>query len=299
MKPSVIILTYNSESSIVETLRSIGSLSDDIHVVDSFSTDRTVEIAHAYKANVVQHPFETYGTQRNWSIAFLPLKYDWQLHLDADERLTCELRNEIMSLQEETGINGFYLPRLMYFLGHPIRHGGLCPTWHLRLFRSGVGMCETCKYDQHFYLTNGQTRKLKGWMIDDLRMPLSEWTIRHNRWSDTEVEEQTDKSTENRIVGKLTGDLIQRKKFLREKYNACPLFFRPFGLFFYRYVIRLGFLDGSVGFVFYVLQTFWFRFLIDSKLLERRLARRIADPHRGETQPVVAEQHPAKPGSIP
>ena len=293
------ILTYNSESSIGDTLASIGPLSDDIHVVDSFSTDRTVEIARSYGANVVEHSFETYGVQRNWAIASLPLKYNWQLHLDADERLTLELRDEIRSLHEETGITGFYLRRLMYFLGHPIRHGGLCPTWHLRLFRTGVGMCETRKYDQHFYIRTGGTRKLKGWMIDDLQMPLSEWTIRHNRWSDTEVEEQTNMSTEDRIVGKLTGDLIQRKKFLREQYNACPLFLRPFGLFFYRYVIRLGFLDGRVGFVFYVLQTFWFRFLIDSKLFERHLARQIADHHSANTQPSVAGSLSAKPGPTP
>jgi len=274
LKPSIVILTYNSESSISDTLRSVAALSDDIHVVDSFSTDRTVEIVRAYGTNVVEHAFDNYGAQRNWAIASLAVKYDWQLHLDADERLTPELRQEIMSLKEETGVSGFYLPRLMLFLGHPIRHGGLCPTWHLRLFRTGAGKCEARKYDQHFYVTTGQTRKLRGYMIDDFKMSLSEWTLRHNRWSDAEVAEQFEGNTDNRIAGKLAGNPVEKKRFLRNVYDACPLFVRPFGLFFYRYIIRLGFLDGSVGFVFYVLQTFWFRFLIDAKLFEKRRSTR-------------------------
>ena len=286
MKPSVVILTYNSESSIAETLESIGPLSDDIHVVDSFSQDRSVEIARSFGARVVEHAFENYGAQRNWAMASLPLKYDWQLHLDADERLTGGLRQEIMSLKEKADVSGFYLPRLMRFLGRPIRHGGLSPTWHLRLFRSGAGACETRKYDQHFYVKTGKTSKLNEPMIDDLKMSLSEWTVRHNRWSDAEVEEQQGGQKESRITAKLAGNSVEKKRYLRMVYDACPLFLRPFGLFFYRYIIRLGFLDGSVGFVFYVLQTFWFRFLIDSKLFERKLLRELASKQSSGVLPV-------------
>lgn len=292
MKPSIVILTYNSESSIGETLASLGALSDDIHIVDSFSTDRTIEIVQNYGASIVTHAFENYGAQRNWAIESLPLKYDWQLHLDADERLTPELLKEITNLKDETGVAGFYLPRVLHFLGHPIRHGGLCPTWHLRLFRSSIGKCEARKYDQHFYVTTGQTQKLCGYMIDDLKMSLSEWTVRHNRWSDAEVAEQTGELTTNRIAGKFSGNPVERKRFLRETYDACPLFVRSFVLFFYRYIIRLGFLDGRVGFVFYVLQTFWFHFLIDSKMLERRLAQKLTLQRNSGAQPEVDERVP-------
>ncbi len=275
MKPSIVILTYNSESSSGETLRSVASLSDDIHIVDSFSKDRTLEIARSFGANIAEHAFESYGAQRNWAITSLPLKHAWQLHLDADERLTPELLKEIAQLSEDTEISGFYLPRMMYFLGRPIRHGGLSPTWHMRLFKSGLGRCETRKYDQHFYLTSGNAAKLKGYMIDDIRMSLSEWTQRHNRWTDAEVEEQNAKSNDGVVIGRLRGNPVEKKRFLRGFYDKCPLFIRPFALFFYRYVIRLGFLDGPTGFVFYVLQTFWFRFLIDSKLLEQKLAKNV------------------------
>lgn len=270
MRPSVIILTFNSEASISETLQSITGLSDDIHIVDSHSKDRTVEIATGFGAHITEHPFENYGAQRNWAIDSLPVKYAWQLHLDADERLSPELQQEIAVLSEDTDLSGFYLPRLMLFLGRPIRHGGMFPTWHMRLFRTGVGRCEARKYDQHFYLTSGNSAQLKGRMIDDIRMSLSEWTFRHNRWSDAEVEEQGESAETGRIEGKFSGNPVERKRSLRKFYNDAPLFVRPFGLFFYRYFLRLGFLDGATGFIFFVLQTFWFRFLIDAKLYEKR-----------------------------
>lgn len=272
MKPSVVILTYNSELSIAETLGSLAGLTDDLHVVDSGSRDRTVEIAKSLGATVVDHAFEHYGAQRNWTIDSLPLKYGWQLHLDADERLTPELRAEIAALPDDPDIAGYYLPRLMMFLNQPIRHGAMFPTWHMRLFRTGVGRCETRRYDQHFYVTSGATARLRGHMIDDIRMPLSEWTFRHNRWSDAEVEEHAAaaEAQAGRIQGKLSGNVVERKRYLRGLYNNAPLFLRPFALFFYRYFLRLGFLDGTAGFIFFVLQTFWFRFLIDAKLWERR-----------------------------
>jgi glycosyltransferase involved in cell wall biosynthesis len=244
--------------------------------VDSFSSDRTLEITQSFGAKVVQHAFESYGAQRNWAIDSLYLKYTWQLHLDADERLTPELRQEILQLSEEDGVTGYYLPRRMHFLGKQIRHGGLCPTWHMRLFRSESGRCEARKYDQHFYVISGNTRQLNGYMIDDLRMPLSEWTARHNRWADAEVDELTSSTKPNNIKGKLAGNPVEKKRFLRGLYNRSPLFVRPFVLFFYRYILRLGFLDGSTGFIFYVLQTFWFHFLIDSKLYEKKLAMNVS-----------------------
>jgi glycosyltransferase involved in cell wall biosynthesis len=281
LKPSIVILTFNSERSIADTLQSVASISDDIHVVDSFSQDRTLEIARSFNAIILQHAFESYSAQRNWSIDSLRFKYDWQLHLDADERLTPELSKEISQLGETDEITGYYLPRRMHFLERPIRHGGLCPTWHMRLFRSGIGRCEMRKYDQHFYVTSGKTRQLNSYMIDDLRMPLMEWTSRHNRWAEAEVEELTSVAEPKYIQGKIVGSPVERKRFLRDIYNGLPLFVRPFVLFFYRYFVRLGFLDGPTGLIFYVLQTFWFRFLIDAKLYEKR--REHASEVRGPT----------------
>ena len=170
------------------------------------------------------------------------------------------------------GADGFYLPRLTRFLGRDIRHGGHYPTWHLRLFRSGAGRCESRKYDQHFILS-GSARRIHAPMIDDNRMSLREWTDRHNRWSDAEVEEILHPTREGVIEGKLRGGTpMQMKRALRRLFLRVPLFARSFGFFIYRYFLLLGFLDGRPGLIYNVLQTFWYRFLIDAKLYERSLA---------------------------
>lgn len=274
MKPSVVVLAYNSIDTIAETLALAQQISDDLHVVDSFSTDETVALSKQYGAQVIQHAFASYGAQRNWAIDHLTLKYPWQLHLDADERLTPELIASIKALPESPEQSGFLIARLVKFLGRVMRHGGMSPTWHLRLFRNGVGRCEERKYDQHFYLLQGLTGQLDGHMIDEIRMSLSEWTARHNRWADAEVEEQTaareDARTRQQISPRLWGGPIERKRYLRGLYNDAPLFVRPYALFVYRYLLRLGILDGWEGFIFWTLQTFWFRFLIDAKLFEHR-----------------------------
>src|SRR5579871_87505 len=272
---SVIILTFNSEATIGATLAAACQLSDDIHVVDSGSTDNTARIARSFGAHLVTHPFLNYSAQRNWAIDALPLRYDWELHLDADERPTAELIaaiRELMLYGIPPEIQGYHIPRLTYFLGRPIRHGGMYPIWHMRLFRSGKGRCEDRKYDQHFRC-DGPTAKIDGAMIDDVRMSLSEWTARHNRWADAEADELLHPSEAGVIAGSYAGNPVQRKRALRGGYNRAPLFLRAFGLFFYRYVLRLGFLDGMPGLIFFVLQTFWFRFLVDAKIYERRMKR--------------------------
>jgi glycosyltransferase involved in cell wall biosynthesis len=275
MKPSVVILAFNSVETLGTTLAQAQQISDDLHVVDSFSTDETVALSLQHGAQVVQHAFESYGTQRNWAIEHLPLRYPWQLHLDADERLTPELITSLQQLPENSPESGFLIGRLVQFLGRQLRHGGMSPTWHLRLFRSGTGRCEERKYDQHFYLTQGATGQLQGYMIDEIRMSLSEWTARHNRWSDAEVMEQTQGIGAVRIQPRFWGSPVERKRFLRGLYDGAPLFVRPYALFFYRYFLRLGFLDGREGFIFWTLQTFWFRFLIDAKVFEQRKKKTI------------------------
>ena len=277
MRPTVILLSFNSEDTLGATLLSAQRVSDEIFVVDSFSNDGTVELARSFGATVVAHAFEHYGAQRNWAIDNLPISKPWQLHLDADEWMDDKLVAAILALPDEPEHAGYFLPRYLRFLGRVLRHGGMSPTWHLRLFRSGVGRCEDRKYDQHFLLTSGTSGQLHGTMIDDIRMPLTEWTARHNRWADGEVAELDCKETSGRLQPDARGNPAQRKRYLRQQYNRTPLFVRPFALFVYRYFFRLGFLDGTEGFIFWVLQTFWFRFLVDAKIWEKRHASRLSE----------------------
>ena len=274
MRPTVILLSFNSEDTLGATLTRARQVSDEIFVVDSFSSDGTIALAESFGARVVQHAFENYGAQRNWAIDNLPTTRKWQLHLDADEVMDAELVAAIQALPEQTEHSGYFVPRYVRFLGRVLRHGGMSPTWHLRLFLTGVGRCEDRKYDQHYMLTGpGTTGQLPGVMIDDIAMSISEWTARHNRWADGEVAEMDAKNEAGRLVADAKGNPAQRKRALREKYNNLPLFVRPFLLFGYRYFVKLGFLDGTEGFIFWVLQTFWFRFLIDAKIWEKRNLR--------------------------
>lgn len=268
---SVIILTHNSMATIQRTIESAKRVSDDIHVVDSLSTDETLGFVKGLGVNVVTHPFEHYGAQRNWAIDNLPLRYDWELHLDADERLTDALISEINQLKKSfpEDIAGYFVPRLLHFLEHPIRHGGMFPTWHMRLFRHGKGRCEIQLYDQRFF-AEGKVQKLKNHMIDDVRMPLSVWTKRHTIWAHAEAKETLNPTKTNLIVGRFFGNPVERKRCLIGFYNRAPLFVRPFLLFFYRYFLRLGFLDGKPGLIFFFLQTLWFRFLVDASIYELR-----------------------------
>jgi glycosyltransferase involved in cell wall biosynthesis len=269
---SVVVLTFNSEATVGATLASARAVSDDVHVVDSFSTDRTLDIARAAGAQIVQHAFENYGAQRNWAIETLNLRHEWELHLDADERLSAELAAELPRLTgsgQSENLVGYYIPRLVHFHGRPLRHGGMYPIYHLRLFRRQRGHCEARKYDQHFFV-DGPTANLAWPMIDDIRLPLSEWTARHNRWADAEVDELL--SPGAGIIRAGSGDPVAEKRGQRDFYYRQPLFLRAFLLFLYRYVWKRGFLDGTEGLIFYVLQTFWFRFLVDAKLYERRKA---------------------------
>ena len=274
MPISVVVLTFNSEATIGATLASARRVSDDLHVVDSFSTDRTIEIAKAAGANVVQRPFENYSAQRNWAIDSLPLRHGWQLHLDADERLSDELVAEIKAL-EPAGLSGdiagYYIPRLVHFHGRALRHGGMYPMYQMRLFRKGAARVEARKYDQHF-ICNSRTERLSAPMIDDIRLSLGEWTARHNRWADAEVEELLNPGAN--VIQPGTGDPIAEKRAQKSWYYRQPLFLRALLFFLYRYIWKRGFLDGKEGMIFYVLQTFWFRFLVDAKLYERQKAIR-------------------------
>lgn len=270
MSISVVILSFNAERVLAQTINQASLVSDDIHVLDSFSSDSSVAVAEALGAKVLQRQFSNYGEQRNWAIQNLPLKNQWQLHLDADERLSGELVDEINRLKPTLGLgaSGYLVSRRTFFMGRALRFGGYFPIWHLRLFRGDIGRCEQRLYDQHF-IVDGPVQKLKGELWDANEISLSDWTSRHNRWSDLEVDEYFNNLTEGRVSASLRGNAIQKKRALRALYGRLPLFIRPWLFFVYRYFCRLGFLDGYPGLIYCVLQTLWFRFLIDAKVYER------------------------------
>jgi glycosyltransferase involved in cell wall biosynthesis len=272
---SVVVLTFNSEKSIERTLRSIRQISDDIHVVDSFSADRTVEICRSAGCSVTQRAFKHYANQRNWAMDNLSLRYDWQMHVDADEELELPLVERLRALDlAATDCDGFIFGRKVVFLGKVLRFGAIGRTWHCRLFRTGLGRCEDRHYDQHFVCT-GKTAVIDAFMLDHQEGTLSEWTARHNRWSDLEAAEVAGGSVSSagvQIEPRADGNAIERKRHKKQLYYRLPLFWRAFAYFLFSYLVRLGFLDGAEGLVYQVLQALWFRFLVDAKLYERRIS---------------------------
>ena len=272
---TAIVLAHNEERNLPACLESMTAWVEELFVVDSGSTDSTVAIARAWGARVVEHPFEHYGAQRNWALASLPITTPWVLNLDADERVTPELRAAIQeaTTRSDGSIAGYLVARRTVFMGHWIRHGGHYPVWHLRLFRSGRGRCEDRQYDQHFFV-DGRVEKLRGDLIDVFTSDVTTFIRRHLRWAQLEAQEQST-GGEGRIAGRLLGGSpIERRRWFREVYGRLPLFVRPALYFVYRYIIRLGFLDGAEGLVFHLLQAFWYRFLVDAIMYERRLMDR-------------------------
>ncbi len=271
----VVLLTYNSEQIIAETLRQAQKISKLILAVDSGSTDRTTGILDSQSCTVLNRPFTNYADQRNWAIKKAESMADWQLHLDADEVMDERLIIEIKRAISEGKNNAYLMLRETYFLGRRLKYGGV-RSWHLRLFKSGTAMCETRLYDQHF-ISLDKASYLKGALHDRNISSLTEWTARHNRWSDLEVVEVTKKSAGGAaytLVPGFTGDARQQRRALKGMYYKLPLGIRAFLYFIFRYFLKAGFLDGQVGFYYAVLQAFWFRVLIDAKIYERRIASR-------------------------
>jgi glycosyltransferase involved in cell wall biosynthesis len=274
MTLTVIILTKNEEGHITRALASVSDIADRCVVVDSGSTDRTVELAVAHGAEVLENPWINYATQFNWALDQLPGDTEWVLRLDADEIITEPLARQIKETLPKLGpdTKGIYASRRMNFLGRPIRWGGLFPIRVLRVFRHGAGSCEDRWMDEHI-LVDGATTDLSGEIIDDNLNSLTWWTEKHNAYASREVVDLLNLEygfmVHETVADIRGGQQAGVKRWLKEKvYARLPGGLRAFAYFFYRYVVRLGFLDGKEGTAFHVLQGFWYRYLVDMKLHE-------------------------------
>jgi len=273
---SVIILTFNEEENIRRCLDSINDFTDDIIIVDSFSTDATLKICEEYKCRVFQHAFTNHGLQSNWTLDNVPLERPWILRLDADEVLPDKLKQELRELTATCGpeVTGIYLNRRMYFMNRWLKHGGLYPHYILRAFRKKAGRYEN-KTEEHFVLTVGRAIYAKNDFLEDNRQnTLKYWLKKHDALSDGEIKDtllETQDPNQD-LKESLFGNKVARTRWFKTNvYARSPLFVRAFLYFIYRYVIRLGFLDGVPGLIFHVLQGFWYRFYIDARIYETRL----------------------------
>jgi glycosyltransferase involved in cell wall biosynthesis len=276
MKITAIILTFNEEIHLARCIKSLLPLTNDIVVVDSLSTDSTLEIARQYGARVLQRAWENnHSIQFNWALTQLdPNKTEWVLRIDADEVLTPDLVSQLQQalpeLDNETvGVHFF---RKMCFQSKLIEHGGVGHNKVSRLFRYGHGRSESRWMDEHIKI-DGKCRDLSGHMIDDNLNSVSWWIAKHNNYASREAVDLLNLKYQFTALDSVsdsgTKSSIGKKRWIKENlYAKLPLGMRSFGYFFYRYIFLAGFLDGSVGAQFHFLQAFWYRYLVDIKFAE-------------------------------
>jgi glycosyltransferase involved in cell wall biosynthesis len=276
MKITAVILTFNEEIHLARCIESLLPLTHDIVVVDSLSTDRTIEIARKYGARVLERAWENnHSIQFNWALTELDSNQtEWVLRIDADEVLTPELVSELKQAiptlgDENVGVHFF---RKMCFQGKLIQHGGIGHNKVSRLFRYGHGKSEARWMDEHIKI-EGKCIDLSGCIIDDNLNSVSWWIAKHNNYASREAVDLLNLkyqfTTLDSVSDAATKSAISKKRWIKENFYAkLPLGMRSLSYFLYRYLFLAGFLDGSVGSQFHFLQAFWYRYLVDVKFAE-------------------------------
>ena len=292
---SVIVAARNEERNLprcLESLRDVG----EVYVVDSGSTDATVEIARSWGAKVVQFQYQGgWPKKRQWAMESLPVAYDWIFLVDADEALTPELADEIRHAINDQGIDGYFISLRMHFLGRVLRHGD-ASFWKVSLFRRGKGRYE-CRFREQdrsmadmeiheHVIVDGRTARLRNPLIHHNVESLSRYIQKHDAYSNWESRVLLEGERNSLdLEPSLFGTQAQRRRWLKKKLFVLPG--SPVLLFFYRYVLRLGFLDGVPGLIycsFQAIQMFhtkakMYELLANSNADgEARYGRRSSDP---------------------
>jgi glycosyltransferase involved in cell wall biosynthesis len=279
---SVIVAARDEEKNLpycLESLRDVG----EVYVIDSQSTDATVEIARSFGAKVMQFHYQGgWPKKRQWAMENLPLAFDWILLLDADEALTPELCEEIRSAIRNPDIDGYYLTLRMYFLGSLLRYGG-AGFRKLSLFRRGKGGYECRLRDQdssmadmevhEHVVVKGNTAKLTSLVLHRNVESLSRYIQKHNEYSNWEAKVWVEGGGEGQLSASLFGSQAQRRRWLKTRFLRVPA--APLWFFLYRYLFMLGFLDGVPGLIYCGFQAVQV-FHVKSKIFELRRARQHA-----------------------
>lgn len=269
-KICVFILTYNEEVHLERAIKSIEGIADEIVVIDSFSNDRTESIAHENNAFFIKNKWPgSHSKQLNWALKNHITDAYWSMRLDADEVISNSLAKEINNLKNKKPVcDGFYLKRGHIFMDKKIRYGGSFPVSILRIWKTGKGICEDKYMDEHIKLPkNSKTLSLKHYFWDHNIKGINEWVHKHNNYAEMECLEQLMRKYKYKPQSRIKEDIVDIK-FLKKFYEFLPISIRAFTYFIYRYIFRLGFLDGYRGFLWHFLQAFWYRMLVDIKVLE-------------------------------
>lgn len=275
---SVIILTYNEEIHIRRCLKNVKQFASKVYVVDCFSIDRTAQIAKELGAEVIEHEWPgNQAEQFNWALDNLPITTEWILRLDADEYLLPGLIEELLEklpvIPESVSALSLSLARA--FCGKILHHGIVNNIRIIRIFRKGKARYEKRLMDEHLSVLSGETIDMKNQFVDDNRMPIGLFIDKHNGYATREAALLLDAEYHLTNMDSLPQDYgreVEKKRTQKARYARMPLFWRAFGYFVYRYIIKLGFLDGKEGFLWDFLQGWWYRTLVDAKVYEIKKA---------------------------
>ncbi len=290
---AVVILTYNEARHIERAIASVEGVATEIIVIDSFSTDRTVDLARSLGVTVLQHAFVTQAQQFQWALHNAPITADWVMRLDADEVPSPELVEEISAKltglpAEVVGIN---LKRRHIFMGRWIRHGGRYPLTLLRIWRRGHGRIENRWMDEHIVVSGGRTVTFDNDFADHSLTDLTFFTDKHNKYATREAIDRLNEefglfARDDAVSAGASSAQARMKRFVKDRlYNRLAFGVGPLCYFLWRYFMQAGFLDGQEGLVYHFLQGFWYRFLVEAKMLElRRAVARLHDAAEIKTE---------------
>ncbi|WP_026898969.1 glycosyltransferase family 2 protein [Daejeonella oryzae] len=273
---SFIILTFNEELHIPRLLESIKSLGAPTFVLDSGSTDSTLQICRNYGVSVETNPFENHPRQWDKALKTFPVQTPWIIGLDADHIVSPELLQQLSQFRDAdfTDVSGIYFNRKNFFKGKWIRHGGYYPRYLLKMFRFGTGYSDLNENMDHRFIVSGKSIIWKqGHLIEEnlKENRISFWISKHNHYSDLLANEEIERMNKLRfqtIKPNFWGSPDERIASLKNLWWKLPLFLRPFLYFTYRMIFQLGILDGRTGILFHFLQGFWFRIIVDVKISE-------------------------------
>ena len=276
---SVIILTYNEELHIRRCLENVVPIAKDIFIIDSYSTDKTLEIAKQYpNVHILQNKWENnYAKQFNWGLEHANISTQWVLRLDADEyllpELVAELQEKLPALPDD--VIGIIFNRRHIFMDKWMRRG-IYPVKLLRVFRYGKGKCEQRLMDEHIQLSEGRAVEFEHDFCDHNLNNLSWFCHKHVNYAIREAVDLLD--IELDLTGAAETDSNKEispqalaKRMKKHKYAKQPLFWRSFAYFCYRYFLKGACLDGKVGFIWTFLQGWWYRTLVDAKVFEIKM----------------------------
>ena len=272
------------ELNLETCLGSISGWCDDIHVLDSGSTDRTLDIANRHAHHTHFHPYVDHASQIDYAIRSLPFRFEWLLLLDADRTVTEDLKAGIESalMHHRSDENGFYVAHRNLFRGRRVR--GL-NSWRLVLFRRSLARVDDSELVDCRVRTPGVVGYLRGAIVEYNRKEndIDFWIDKHQRFASRLAAEEALRRVGRlrwSVKPRLFGNPDERIVWLKSRWLSMPLLVRPFLYFGYRFFLRFGFMDGVNGLTFHILQALWFRLIVDVKVME--LLRRI---HSGELLP--------------